>query len=109
MAPPMQQMAPTPEAETPMEEAAPGKEMDTGATELCIKIDQDGTISVYKETGADETAEESAQPVADIGAALAWVLKTYKGLGNQGAASQFQAGFGGGRPAQGPNPMAGVE
>ncbi len=94
------QNMPMQDAETPAEAAAPGEEADTGV-ELCIKIADDGSISVYKETGEDETAEQSAQPVADIGQALAWCLREYKGLDRQGAESQFDAGFG---PQQGSEP-----
>ena len=74
-------------------DAAAAPEADDGSTELCIKIDQDGTISVYKETGEDETAEQSAQQVQDIGQALAWCLREYKAMGQAGAESQLKAGY----------------
>ena len=74
-------------------------EADDGSTELCIKIAQDGSISVYKEVGEDETAEDSAEQVGDIGQALSWCLKQYKSLNGDGdAVGQLQAGFGGPQP-----------
>ena len=82
------------EAESPAEDAMPGEEAD-GGTELVIKIDASGQISVYKEAGEDESAEQTAQQVSDIGQALAWCLKEFKALDQGGdAQSQFQAGFG---------------
>lgn len=102
---PPQQRAPMgDDAESAAEDGMQGEEADTG-TELCIKIGADGQISVYKEAGEDETAEQSAQPVSDIGQALAWCLKEYKAMATQGkdATSQLQAGFGDAQqPAQRP-------
>ena len=70
-----------------------------GSVELCIQIAPDGGMTVYKETPneAGEQQESERQQVADIGQALAAVLKFYKamGAGNQDATSQLQAGFGG--------------
>ena len=87
------------DAETPADAAAPGEEQDSGV-ELCIKVAGDGSISVYKETGEDEAAEQSAEQVSDIGQALAWALKQYKALDSQGSQSQFDAGFGPKQPPQ---------
>lgn len=67
-------------AENPTEAAEPGEEMNDGSTELCIKVAPDGQISVYKEGGEAEGAEQAAQPVADIGQALAWCLKEFKAI-----------------------------
>jgi hypothetical protein len=70
-----------------------------GSVELCIQIAPDGGMTVYKEMpGQDGAQQESErQQVADIGQALAAVLKLYKAMGaaNQDATSQLQAGFGG--------------
>lgn len=89
-------------ATSPMMQPAMGQdgaelaEADDGSTELCIKISQDGTISVYKETGEDEAAEDSAEQVGDIGQALSWCLREYKAMsGGKDAVSDLQAGFGG--------------
>lgn len=92
--PPMMQQAPM------GQDGAQAADADDGSTELCIKIAQDGTISVYKEAGEDETAEDSAEQVGDIGQALSWCLKQYKALSNGGgdAVSQLQSGFGGPQP-----------
>lgn len=79
------------EAEAGAPQAAPA---DTG-TELCIKVAADGTLSVYKESGEDEAAEQSAQPAADIGTALKMILDLYKGLAQPGAEQSFDDGFGG--------------
>ena len=97
---PMMQQPPMADPEDQNEAPEPGAEQDDGSTELCIKIAQDGTISVYKESGEDETAEQSAQQVSDIGQALAWALKEYKSMDSRGATSQFDAGFGAKPPAQ---------
>lgn len=92
-------------ATSPMMQAPMGQDEDSeggaadGGTELCIKIAQDGSISVYKEVGEDETAEDSAEQVGDIGQALSWCLKQYKSLNGDGdAVGQLQAGFGGPQP-----------
>jgi hypothetical protein len=92
---PMMQSPMGQEQEGPAEEAMPGEEAD-GGTELVIKVGADGSISVYKEAGEDESAEQTAQQVSDIGQALAWCLKEFKALnaGGGDAQSQFQAGFG---------------
>ena len=99
--PPQQRAAMGQDVESAAEDGMQGEEADTG-TELCIKIADDGQITVYKEMGENETAEQSAQPVSDIGQALAWCLKEYKALNTQGkdATSQLQAGFGGDQPQQ---------
>lgn len=66
---------------------------DTG-TELCIKIAEDGSLSVYKEVGEDDSGEQNAQPAADIGAALKMILDMYKGLSQSGGDQAFDDGFG---------------
>lgn len=69
-----------------------------GSVELCIQIAPDGGMTVYKEMpGQDGAQQESErQQVADIGQALAAVLKLYKAMdqGANDARQQFQAGFG---------------
>ena len=92
---PMMQSPMGQEQQGPAAQAMPGEEAD-GSTELVIKITPDGQISVYKEAGEDESAEQTAQQVSDIGQALAWCLKEFKALnaGGGDAQSQFQAGFG---------------
>ena len=69
-----------------------------GSVELCIQVAPDGTLSVYKEmpNAAGEQQESERQQVADIGQALAAVLKLYRALEGQGkdATAQLQAGFG---------------
>ncbi len=65
-----------------------------GGIELCIKIAGDGSISVYKETGEDESAEQGAQQVGGIGEALQWALKEFKAMSQGDEQSQLQAGFG---------------
>ena len=76
---PMMQSPMGQEQEGPAEEAMPGEEAD-GSTELVIKITPDGQISVYKEAGEDESAEQAAQQVSEIGQALAWCLKEFKAI-----------------------------
>lgn len=69
-----------------------------GSVELCIQIAPDGGMTVYKEMpGADGQQQESErQQVADIGQALAAVLKLYKAMdaGQNDARKQFTEGFG---------------
>ena len=60
---PMMQQPPMADPETQADAAAPGEDQDDGSTELCIKIAQDGTISVYKESGEDEAAQQCACPL----------------------------------------------
>lgn len=80
------------DAESPIEDAA-------GGVEFVIKIGEDGHISVYKEAGEDEAAEQTAEQVADIGQALSWCLREYKAMsGGKDAVSDLQAGFGGPQP-----------
>lgn len=89
------QMMPSPMgqgAESPADDAA-------GGVELVIKISEDGQISVYKEAGEDESAEQTAEQVGDIGQALSWCLRQYKAMsGDSDAVGQLQAGFGGPQP-----------
>ena len=76
-----------------MEAGAMPEAAATGGTELCIKVAADGTMTVYKETG-DGQGEQTAQPAADIGAALKMVLDMYKGMSQPGAEQAFDDGFG---------------
>ena len=80
------------------QDGAEPDEADDGGTELCIKVGQDGTISVYKESREGESAEQGAQQVGDIGQALSWCLREYKALSGGDAESQLQAGFGSPQP-----------
>ena len=109
-------MPPMPPNQPPTMDQMPGAGQDMaaadndapGSTELCISVAADGSLSVYKESGGEESEQESQrQPAADIGQALALVLKLYKGLDQQAASSQFDAGFGSQPQAPaGGNPMA---
>ena len=81
---------------------APEAEMD-GSTEVCIKIAPDGSLSVYAEGGENEGGEQTAQPAADVGAALKIALdliRKAQAAAGAGAApdAQFEAGFAGGQP-----------
>lgn len=67
---------------------------EPGMTEFCIGKASDGSLSVWMEQGADETAEANAQPANDIGAALKMVLDLYNGTDQQDASAQFDEGFG---------------
>lgn len=74
-------------------------ENPAGSVELCIQIAPDGGITVYKEmpNEAGDQQESERQQVADIGQALAAILKLYRALdqgGGKDATSQLQAGFG---------------
>lgn len=90
----MQKMAGPMGADAELAEMSPNSDA-AGATELCIEVAADGSLSVYMETGGEEAEQESQrQAAADIGQALALVLKLYKGLDKQEAQSQFQSGFG---------------
>lgn len=110
-------MPPMPPTQQPTMDQMPGAGQDMmandtdapGSTELCISVAADGSLSVYKESGGEESEQESQrQPAADIGQALALVLKLYKGLDQQAASSQFDAGFGSQPEApSGGNPMGG--
>lgn len=94
---PMMQSPMGQEQEGPAEDAMPGEEADGGVVELVIRLSPGGGISVYKEVGEDESAEQSAQDV-NRGQALSWALKEMQAFeaGSSGgdAQSQFQAGFG---------------
>ena len=85
--------------EAPDDEGGNPDNNPPGSVELCIQIAPDGGMTVYKEMpGQDGAQQESErQQVADIGQALAAILKLYKAMGtaNQDATSQLQAGFGG--------------
>jgi hypothetical protein len=74
-------------------------DVDTGTTELCIEVAQDGNLSVYMEQGEQETGEDQKQPAADIGDALKKVLDMYRQVtAKQGGdpQAQFDSGFKGG-------------
>lgn len=62
--------------------------------ELCIGVMQDGTLTVYKETG-DEGAETESprQQAGSIGEALKMVLDLYKAMEPGNGDAAFQAGF----------------
>ena len=82
---------------------APEAEMGDGSTEVCIKIAPDGSLSVYAEGGENEGGEQTAQPAADVGAALKIALdliRKAQAAAGAGAApdAQFEAGFAGGQP-----------
>lgn len=65
--------------------------------ELCIGVMQDGSLTVYKETGPEgQETETPRQTVSDIGQALKAVLDLYRQLdtGGKDAATQFDDGFG---------------
>lgn len=79
--------------------------MSDGSTEVCIKIAPDGSLSVYAEGGENEAGEQSAQPAADVGAALKIALdliRKAQAAAGGGAApeAQFEAGFAGGGQMQ---------
>jgi hypothetical protein len=94
---------PTPgaDADAAAEGEQPGMETDDDSgqiAELCIGVMRDGSLTVYMETGPEESEQESQkQTVSDIGQALKVVLDLYKQIDTQGqdAASQFDQGFGG--------------
>ena len=69
-----------------------------GGTEICLAIAPDGALSVYTK-GPDGAGAESAQPAADIGAALKMVLDLYKqnagAAGQQTEQQEFDQGFSG--------------
>jgi hypothetical protein len=65
--------------------------------EFVIRMVADGSLSVYREVNEDESAEQNAQPVRDIGQACQEALKWYQESSSQGASEtadqQFDAGF----------------
>lgn len=65
--------------------------------EFVIRMAADGSLSVYQEVNEDESAEQNAQPVRDIGQACQEVLKWYQASSSRGASEtadqQFNAGF----------------
>jgi hypothetical protein len=72
--------------------AEPAEQGDAGATELCIKVAPDGSLSFYVERDG-QPAEEQQAP--DIGQALKMALDAYKQLQSGGDNQQaFDAGFG---------------
>ena len=65
------------------------------------KMQQDGSLTVYKETGAEANEQESPrQPAATIGEALKMVLDLYKSMAPQGRDDAFQAGYTADEPEQ---------
>jgi hypothetical protein len=69
---------------------------DTGTTELCIEVAQDGGLTVYMEQGESEAGEDQKQPASDIGDALKKVLDLYRQVtSKQGGdpQAQFDEGY----------------
>lgn len=63
--------------------------------ELCIGVMQDGTLTVYKETGEEAEEQESPRQTANsIGEALQMVLRMYREVSG-GSEDAFQAGYAG--------------
>jgi len=68
----------------------------SGATEICLAVAPDGSLSVYTEQPGGTGGAQNAQPAADIGAALQLILNAYKQMSaGQDAQAQFDQGFSG--------------
>ena len=91
--PMMQQQTPDADQATEGQEVtAPGQ--DDGSEEFVIKRASDGSLSVYVETGEDESAEQSAKPVDSPGEALQAALQWLKsGPSGANAEQQLQQGY----------------
>lgn len=89
------------DSEMPADEAGQPATSDGMMAELCIGVMQDGSLTVYKETGAEAQEQESPrQPAATIGEALKMVLDLYKSMAPQGRDDAFQAGYTADEPQQ---------
>lgn len=89
------------DSEIPGDEAGQPASSEGMMAELCIGVMQDGTLTVYKETG-DEGAETETprQPAASIGEALKMVLDLYKSMQPDSGDDAFQAGYSADEPQQ---------
>ena len=100
-------MATTPMMQGFADSEMPDDDADQPATsegqiaELCIGVMADGSLTVYKETGAEAQESESPrQQAATIGEALKMVLDLYKSMAPQGGDDAFQAGYSADEPEQ---------
>lgn len=82
------------DSEMPDDEAGQPATSEGMMAELCIGVMQDGSLTVYKETG-DEGAETESprQQAGSIGEALKMVLDLYKAMEPGNGDAAFQAGF----------------
>lgn len=93
------------DSEMPDDEAGQPATSDGMLAELCIGVMQDGSLTVYKETGEEGAESESPrQNAASIGEALKMVLDLYKSMAPQGGDDAFQAGYSADEP-ESPRPM----
>ncbi len=89
------------DSELPDDEAGQPATSDGMMAELCIGVMQDGSLTVYKETGPEAREQESPrQNAASIGEALKMVLDLYKSMAPQGGDDAFQAGYTADEPQQ---------
>ena len=67
-----------------------------------IGLLDDGSLTVYKDTGddTDSASESPPQKAATIGEALKMVLDLYKSMAPQGGDDAFQAGYSADEPEQ---------
>jgi hypothetical protein len=89
------------DSEMPADEAGQPATSEGMLAELCIGVMQDGSLTVYKETGPEAQEQESPrQPAATIGEALKMVLELYKSMAPQDGDDAFQAGYSADEPQQ---------
>ena len=89
------------DSEMPADEAGQPATSEGMMAELCIGVMQDGSLTVYKETGEEAQEQESPrQSAASIGEALKMVLDLYKSMAPQGGDDAFQAGYSADEPQQ---------
>jgi hypothetical protein len=89
------------DSEMPADEAGQPATSDGMMAELCIGVMQDGSLTVYKETGPEAQEQESPrQNAASIGEALKMVLDLYKSMAPQAGDDAFQAGYTADEPQQ---------
>ena len=82
------------DSEMPADEAGQPATSKGMKAELCIGVMQDGTLTVYKETG-DEGAETETprQPAASIGEALKMLLDMFRAMDQGDGDAAFKGGF----------------
>jgi hypothetical protein len=82
------------DSELPPDEAGQPASSEGMKAELCIGVMQDGTFTVYKETGEEGAETEiPRQSAASFGEALKMLLDLFKSMDPAGGDDAFQAGY----------------
>lgn len=89
------------DSEMPGDEEGQPATSDGMMAELCIGVMQDGTFTVYKETGEEGAETESPrQSAASFGEALKMLLDLFKSMDPASGDDAFQAGYTADEPQQ---------